>query len=141
MALERVSLPATVKVQRSGLRNLPRVLAGERQLEMVFYNLIDNALTAMKGAGELRFSGTWQGDEVIITVADSGPGVPPEIQPHIFDFSPKPITVNRPQSQRLGFGLWWVKTLIDRFDGRLLLTSEPGQGATFQICLPAEKRQ
>ncbi len=141
MALERASLPATVKVQRSGLKNLPRVFAGERQLEMVFYNLIDNALTAMKGAGELRFSGTWQGDEVIITVADSGPGIPPEIQPHIFDFSPKPMTVNRRQSQRLGFGLWWVKTLIDRFDGRLLLTSEPGQGATFQICLPAEKRQ
>ncbi|MEW5957544.1 MAG: GAF domain-containing sensor histidine kinase [Chloroflexota bacterium] len=141
LALQRATLPATVKVHRAGLKNLPRVFAGEQQLAMVFYNLIDNALTAMQGAGELHLSGVWQGAEVIVTVADTGPGIPSELQSHLFEFSPQPITAHERPSPRLGFGLWWVKTLLDRFDGRLLLTSEPGWGAAFQVCLPAEKGQ
>lgn len=140
-AVERAGPPASVRIHRTGLKNLPRVIAGERQLEMVFFNLIDNAVTAMQQQGDLYFSGAWQGDEVIITVTDSGPGIPPEIEPHLFEFSPQPVSAGRPQSPRLGFGLWWVKTLIDRFDGRLVLSSEPGRGASFQVCLPAEKRQ
>lgn len=138
-AVARAGLPASVRVHRSGLKELPRVIAGERQLEMVFFNLIDNAVTAMQGEGDIYFSGTWQDDEVIITVADTGPGIPPEIQPHLFEFSPQGTSPGQRPSSRLGFGLWWVKTLIDRFEGRLVLNSQPGEGASFQLYLPAEK--
>jgi GAF domain-containing protein len=140
-ALERAGPPPTIKIFRTELECLPRAIAGEQQLEMVFYNLIENAVKAMGGHGELHFSGAWQGDQVIVTVTDTGPGIPPEIQPYIFEFSPTSMTAEQRQTQRLGFGLWWVKTLIDRFGGRLLLNSELGRGTTFKVCLPAEKGQ
>ena len=108
---------------------------------MVFYNLIDNAVQAMAGQGELHVRGAAHGDEVVVTVADTGPGIPTELQPHLFEFSPGDGMGPGSPNRRLGFGLWWVKTLLDRFDGRLLLASEPGQGATLQICLPIEKGQ
>jgi GAF domain-containing protein len=138
-ALQRAAPPPVIKILRVGLDDLPPAMAGEQQLEMVFYNLIDNALKAMENQGELRLSGAWQGDEVAITVADTGPGIAPEIRPHLFEFSPATIVSEVEQTHRLGFGLWWVKTFVDRFGGRLLVESEPGQGSAFTVCLPAEK--
>jgi signal transduction histidine kinase len=74
-----------------------------------------------------------------VTVADTGPGILPEIQPHIFEFSSTELASTEEQTRRLGFGLWWVKTFVDRFGGRLLVESEPGQGSAFTVWLPAEK--
>ncbi len=138
-ALKRAEPPPTVAVLQTGFENLPQARAGEHQLEMVFYNLIDNAVKAMAGRGKLHVCGEWQGDEVIVSITDTGPGIPPELQPHIFEFSPSSGTSDGQPIQQLGFGLWWVKTLIDRFEGRLLLTSQAGKGTTFRVCLPTEK--
>jgi signal transduction histidine kinase len=138
-ALTRAELPPTVTVFQTDFENLPRARAGERQLEMVFYNVIDNAVKAMAGQGELHLFGESQGDEVIVSITDTGPGIPPELQAHIFEFSPTSAISEGQPNQQLGFGLWWVKTLIDRFEGRLFLTSEAGKGTTFRVCLPTEK--
>ena len=81
-------------------------------------------------------SGFWQGSDVILTVADTGPGIPPEILPHIFDFSPASMAAGQRQSQRLGFGLWWVKTLITRFGGLITVESDGYSGTTFILELP-----
>jgi len=136
-ALQRLSPGPSVEISTNGLEALPRVWAGEKQLEMVFYNLVDNAIRAMKGTGNLQFAGTHLGTDVIITVADTGPGIAPEMQPHIFEFA---TVVEKQEAGRLDFGLWWVKTFINRFGGRISLESEPGRGAVFTIWLPAEKR-
>jgi signal transduction histidine kinase len=138
LALKRAGPLPGVKIIQTDLENLPRAIAGEQQVEMVFFNLIDNAVKAMAGQGELHFRGTWAGDEVMVSVTDTGPGIPPEIQPRIFEFSPSPMSAE-PQRGRLGFGLWWVKALLDRFDGRIVFDSQPGQGTTFKVYLPAEK--
>jgi signal transduction histidine kinase len=135
-ALQRAAPGPAIKIRQTGLEQLPRVMAGEQQLEMVFYNLIDNALTALAGQGELHFQGVWQDQEVALTVADSGPGIAPEIQSHLFDFSP---AAEGQTSWQLGFGLWWVKTFMDRFGGRLQVDSQPGQGSAFTVWLPAER--
>jgi sensor histidine kinase regulating citrate/malate metabolism len=74
-------------------------------------------------------------------VTDTGPGIPPELRPHLFEFAPAEQMGPDSPARRLGFGLWWVKTLLDRFDGRLMLTSRPEQGTTVQIYLPIEKGQ
>jgi signal transduction histidine kinase len=122
-----------------GLAGLPRVVAGEQQLEMVFYNLIDNALTALAGQGQLRLTGARQGYEVAITIADTGPGIPPELKPHLFEFSPAKAAAADQPARRLGFGLWWVKTFVERFGGHLDFKSIPGQGSAFTVYLPAEE--
>ncbi len=136
-ALQRAHPNDTIEIQLDNLTDLPRVLAGEQQLEMVIYNLVDNALKAMSGQrkGTLRITGEWLDDEVAVTVADSGPGIEPDKQEHIFEFT----ALQQKQSERLGFGLWWVKTFVDRFNGRVEVKSRPGQGATFTVWLPAEK--
>lgn len=133
-ALRRAAPQPAVKIVQTGLVELPCAMAGEQQLEMVFYNLIDNALKAMDGQGELRLTGVWSGAEVGVIVADSGPGIAPEIQPHLFEFA-----TTKAQTQQLGFGLWWVKTFVDRFGGRVQVESAPGQGSAFTVWLPAEK--
>ena len=140
-ALQRAEPPPSVGIYVTGFAALPPVRAGEQQLEMVFYNLIDNAIQAMAGQGELHVRGEAQGDEVVVTVTDTGPGIPPELEPHLFEFAPAEQMGPGSPARRLGFGLWWVKTLLDRFDGRLMLASEPEQGTTVQICLPIEKGQ
>jgi signal transduction histidine kinase len=134
-----VELEPAVEIIQQELAGLPRVWAGEKQLELVFHNLFENALVAMARQGTLRISGSWDGKEVTVTVADSGPGIPPEAQHQIFEFSSTSDQDGRNRAGRLGFGLWWVKTFVNRFGGRVSVSSEVGQGSAFTISLPAEK--
>jgi signal transduction histidine kinase len=139
-ALQRAAPGPGIIIVRTGLADLPRAVAGEQQLEMVFYNLIDNAVYAMGGQGELHLIGARQADAVAVTVADTGPGISPDIRPHLFEFSAtRSGTTEDQTARRLGFGLWWVKTFIDRFGGGLEVESSPGQGSAFTVWLPVEK--
>lgn len=138
-AIARAAPGPAISLSRVGLADLPRAVAGEQQLEMVFYNLIDNALQAMGEQGELRLTGQTQGQEVAVTVADTGPGIDPALLPTLFEFSAFRAASSTGEARRLGFGLWWVKTFVDRFGGRLLVENEPGQGAAFTVWLPVEK--
>ncbi|NJN99564.1 MAG: GAF domain-containing protein [Anaerolineales bacterium] len=138
-AIRRAAPGPAITLNKAGLAELPRALAGEQQLEMVFYNLIDNALKAMGEQGELRLTGQTHGPEVGVTVADTGPGIDPALRATLFEFSAFRASATSGEARRLGFGLWWVKTFVDRFGGRLLVESEPGQGSAFTVWLPAEK--
>jgi two-component system NtrC family sensor kinase len=137
-AIQQAAPPPGVTLIYDGLINLPRAVASEQQLEMVFYNLIDNALTALAGQGQLRLTGTHLGREIALTIADTGPGIALELQPYLFEFSPLKTTQVGEPVRRLGFGLWWVKTFVDRFGGRIDFKSTPGQGSVFTVYLPAE---
>jgi signal transduction histidine kinase len=116
-----------------GIQNLPNVLAGEKQLEMVFYNLIDNACKAMRGSGELEIVGFQTERMIAVSVKDSGPGIPAPQQAGIFELATAGI---EKQGDSLSFGLWWVKTFVERFGGRMELESKIGQGSKFIVWLP-----
>ena len=68
----------------------------------------------------------------MVTVQDSGPGIPPEILPKIFD----PFFTTKPQGQGTGLGLAICHGIIQKVGGRITAASVPGQGATFTITLP-----
>lgn len=138
-ALRRAKPMPAIEITQTGFENLPRVLAGEKQLEMVFLNLIENALKAMGRSGKLHVEGEWHGDEVALTIVDTGPGIAPDMQSSVFEFGAERGQFEKNATGRLGFGLWWVKTFVDRFGGRLELKSEVGQGTAFTAWLPAEK--
>jgi signal transduction histidine kinase len=75
-------------------------------------------------------------------VSDNGPGIAPEHQSNIFDFSfsgsGRAESGSRsPSPARLGFGLWWVKTLMARLGGAIGVESDGHSGATFRLRLPA----
>lgn len=141
LALQRAAPGPGIKIERDWAE-LPPVLAGERQLEMVFYNLIDNAIKAMDGTGILSIIARPddQSDKngVSVTVADTGVGIPFDMQVHIFEFAATSSTSAEARN-RLGFGLWWVKTFVDRFGGRVEVKSELGRGSAFTVWLPAKK--
>ena len=71
---------------------------------------------------------------VEITVSDSGPGIPPELHDRIFELNFSGRATSRPG--KLGFGLWWVKTLMTRLGGSVDIESDGQRGATFRLRLP-----
>ena len=133
-AVLKADLPPRVQVHVHGLEALPPVLADRRSLTLVFVNLLQNAAEAMDAAGRVTVRGRVDGDDVVITVTDTGPGIPPEVQPHVFD-----LNFSRRQGDRghrLGFGLWWVKALMVRLGGTVRVESDGARGSTFVLSLP-----
>ena len=75
----------------------------------------------------------------MLTVADSGPGIPPELQQKIFDFDFSGSNVDNPGN--LGFGLWWVKTMMTRFGGTVTVASDGEHGTAFSLRLPVSREE
>jgi GAF domain-containing protein len=133
-ALKAAMLPPNVIVQTQDLDTLPPVTAGQRSLVLVFINLLENAADAMRGDGLVLIGGEVTREWVEVTVTDSGPGIPAELHDRIFEFNFSGQKAGR--SGKLGFGLWWVKTLMVRLGGSVAVESDGRQGTTFRLRLP-----
>ncbi len=128
--------PDTV-IELRGLDPLPWVQADQKRLTLLFVNLLENAISAMNGQGRIVVSGTATnggGDEkwVTVSVSDTGPGIAPALHERIFEFTYS----TREHPGKLGFGLWWVKTLITRFGGTVSVESDGQAGTTFVLKFP-----
>jgi GAF domain-containing protein len=132
-ALNAAHLPPEVRVQTSGLEHLPVVVAGGQSLVFVFANLIDNAADAMSGQGVITIQGKSGPRWVEVVVSDSGPGIPPELHDRIFELN---FSGRAARPGKLGFGLWWVKTLMTRLGGSVVIESDGQHGTTFHLRLP-----
>ncbi|MER2599992.1 MAG: GAF domain-containing protein [Caldilineales bacterium] len=132
-ALRDAALPVGIRLTSNGLTHLPPVYAGPRGLSLVFVNLLDNAAAAMGGEGHLVVRGSAQGQWVEVQVSDNGPGIAPALHERIFDFN---YSGRRDHVGKLGFGLWWVKTLMARFGGSISVDSDGVHGTTFTLRLP-----
>jgi signal transduction histidine kinase len=133
-AIRAVQVPAGVQIELTGLDDLPTVPAGGQSLIFVFRNLIENAIAAMKGRGSIIVHGTSAPEWVEISVTDSGPGISPELHNQIFELN---FSRTGTQPGKLGFGLWWVKTLMTRLGGSVVVESDGDHGTTFRLRLPA----
>jgi GAF domain-containing protein/anti-sigma regulatory factor (Ser/Thr protein kinase) len=133
-AVEAASLPGGVSVQVEGLDTLPAVVAGRRSLTLVFTNLLENAAEAMRGEGSVTIRGAARDGWVEVAVSDDGPGIPSELHDRIFE--PNFSARETARSGRLGFGLWWVKTLMARLGGSASVESDGCRGTTFRLRLP-----
>jgi signal transduction histidine kinase len=102
------------------------------ELNQVWTNLIHNALQAMNHEGTLTIGIKEENGYAVVSVGDSGCGIPEEIRGKIFDvfFTTKPAGVGS------GLGLDIVKKIIDKHHGRIELQSEVGVGTTFTVMLP-----
>jgi len=108
-----------------------RELPGQgEQIKQALLNLVLNALQAMPGGGVLEVSSKNHEQEVQITVRDSGPGITMENRERIFN----PFVTTREGGTGLGLAI--TQRIVHGHDGRILLESTPGQGASFTICLP-----
>ncbi|MGQ9584380.1 MAG: GAF domain-containing protein [Anaerolineae bacterium] len=137
-AIEAASLPEAVHVQVDGIQNLPSVAAGKPTLTLVFVNLLENAAAAMEGKGVVTVRAAAHDAWVEVAISDDGPGIAPELHDRIFEVS---FSGRDPaRSGKLGFGLWWVKTLMFRLGGSVTVESDGHAGATFRLRLPRAER-
>ncbi len=115
-----------------------RIRAHPGQLRQVFLNLVQNARQAMLGRrGRLTIRAEQQGDQVEITLSDTGSGIRSEDLPNIFEpfFTTKSHT-DRPDKRGIGLGLAVCKDIIVDHGGRIDVESRYGHGTTFTIVLP-----
>lgn len=113
------------------------IVAIESELYRALTNLVENALnhTNPDGSVTLRTVKTAQ-DQVIITIEDTGEGIPAEDIPNIFDRFYRVDTARGIADGRTGMGLAIVKRVAERHNGQITVQSTPGQGSTFSIILP-----
>jgi signal transduction histidine kinase len=117
------------------VENLPhalQVLADPVQLTVALRALCQNALEALGSGGFVEISAWYRGSDVEIAVSDDGPGIPPEVRPHIFD----PFFSARQAGRGLGMGLGKCWRIVTNHGGRITVDSTPGQGTVFTIALP-----
>ncbi len=101
------------------------------ELNQVWTNIIENAVDAMPGGGELRVRTLREDHYVVVEISDSGPGIPPEIRPYIFD----PFFTTKDVGEGTGLGLNTVQTIVRKLGGNIQVTSKPGD-TRFQVWLP-----
>ncbi|EJW11494.1 Signal transduction histidine kinase HoxJ (hydrogenase regulation) [Rhodovulum sp. PH10] len=114
-----------------------RAKGDEGQIHQVVVNLVDNALDAVAGVSRpaVAVSLTAEGDDVLITVADNGPGIAPAITDKIFE----PFFTTKPVGQGTGLGLWISYAIAAEHGGSLAHVARPGGGACLVLRLPADR--
>jgi signal transduction histidine kinase len=123
-----------IQVQRDYDRGLARICAFGSELNQVWTNLIVNAIDAMGETGELQIRTLRDGNGLMVEIADSGPGIPPESQPHIFE----PFFTTKPVGQGTGLGLDTANRIVRKHRGSIRFESRPGR-TVFQVHLPYPK--
>ncbi len=139
-ALELLAYPlrvSDVEIVLDLADDLPPLWGDVHQLHQVVVNLVSNAHQAMhQVSGPHRLSLSTRSDPqrgyVHLEVADTGPGIPPEIRARIFE----PLFTTKPPGQGTGLGLSLCQGIVENHGGLIRVESEPGRGATFFVELP-----
>jgi two-component system NtrC family sensor kinase len=108
----------------------PSVRSDPSQLRQVFQSLALNAITAIRKNGEITITTRSHGQGVTVSVKDTGPGIPQDVIGKIFD----PVHTARPDGTGLGLSI--SAGIMQKLGGRIWVTSDPGEGATFTVSLP-----
>ncbi len=114
-----------------------RVRCDPSRLRQVFSNLVGNAVKFTPTGGRVRVAARDGSDDVCFSISDTGPGIPVEHQPRIFE-----RYWQAPETARLGagLGLFIAKGIVDAHGGTIGLKSQPGTGSTFSFTIPAERQ-
>ena len=140
------------KLRVESIEELPRVCADPKALRRVLSNIIENAIKYTPDGGHIRVSAHEAGDEVLISVADNGRGIPPEDMPVLFDKFHRGRPAPHSEATRgattdaefledadmsgVGLGLYLGRNVMEQMGGRISVESEVGRGSTFTLHLP-----
>ena len=121
-------------LQRELPEDLPSVCSDRDRVLQVFGNLIGNAIKFTPEGGRITIRAENEPHEVRFAVCDTGPGIPPEHLPHVFD---RYWQAKSTAKLGTGLGLSIAKGIVEAHGGRIWVESEPGQGASFLFTLPS----
>jgi signal transduction histidine kinase len=113
-----------------------RVWADADRLYEVVANLIDNATKYSPPGSEVVMDVRTDDREAVLSVTDSGPGIPHEEHDHIFEKFHRLDSSDDKETYGYGLGLYLCRCLVEAMNGRIWVESERGQGATFRFALP-----
>ncbi|RWX73113.1 MAG: hypothetical protein Metus_1087 [Candidatus Methanosuratincola subterraneus] len=129
--LKSIEIPSNIKAEINLPEGLPRILADPIFMQRTFHNVILNAIEAMPGGGILRVSAEKEGNQLVVTVSDTGVGIAPEDKEKLF----RPMFTTKKGGTGLGLAI--SKRLLESIGGSIDFTSEKGKGTTFRIRIPA----
>jgi signal transduction histidine kinase len=118
--------------------DFPPVSADPEKIEMILTNLVDNAMKFSPQGGTITIKGESSENEVLISVADEGIGVPLRDRDGIFDRFYRVEDDSTKSTRGTGLGLYICKTLIEAHRGQIWIEGEPGRGSRFTFSLPME---
>jgi signal transduction histidine kinase len=134
LVMLNAKIPATVTLVREYDPGLPQIDAYGAELNQVWTNLIDNALAAMAGKGTLTVRTFCEQDRIVVEIGDTGPGIPEDIRPRIFE----PFFSTKPVGQGTGLGLdISYRIVVNKHHGDIRVISSPGD-TRFQVILPRD---
>lgn len=113
---------------------IPSILCYPGQLNQVWMNLLSNAAQAVaeKSDGKVEVATSVEGNNIVVSVADNGPGIKPEIRSKIFD----PFFTTKPVGQGTGLGLSICHSIVERHGGKIEMRSRTNKGTVFTVTLP-----
>src|SRR5208282_3382177 len=111
----------------------PLLVRGDReQINQVITNLLNNAYDALNGQGQIEVRLTADPERVHLSVADNGPGIPPDVRAHLFE----PFFTTKPEGKGTGLGLAICIGIVESHGGTIDVESEVGKGSKFSVHLP-----
>ena len=126
-----------VTVVRDYGADVPRIEAYAGELNQVWTNLIDNAVDAMDGAGTLRVATRADGDGVVVEIADTGPGMPPDVAARAFEA----FYTTKDVGKGTGLGLDIARRIVvERHGGTITIDSRPGE-TVLRVRIPIRPHQ
>ena len=136
LVMLRHKLKEGIDVKREYAESLPNIQAYGSELNQVWTNIIDNAIDAMNGQGEIIIKTRQDGEWVIVELEDNGPGIPKDIQEKIFS----PFFTTKTVGKGTGLGLNISYKIIEKHSGEIKVFSKPGN-TRFQVSLPIDFQQ
>lgn len=134
LAVLKSQTPESVTVSRI-FQPLPTITCHLREINQVFYQILQNALLAVGERGRIEIRTGIAGSQAEISVSDDGPGIGAAYQSRIFD----PFFTTREVGQGTGLGLHTAYRIVQKYGGAISVRSQPGQGASFRIRLPLKQ--
>jgi signal transduction histidine kinase len=122
--------------RRYGESALYTIEGDETQLASMFTNLVDNAVKYTPPGGRIEVTGSSDGEEIQVQIADTGIGVPQEKLPRLFERFYRVDKARSKETGGTGLGLSIVRHVAENHGGRVTVESAPGEGSTFTVYLP-----
>ena len=120
-------------------KNLPHIYADSEKLSLALNNLLDNALKYTLAGGSVTLELGSQGNYALISLSDTGVGIPPAEQQRVFSKFFRASNVIRLETEGTGLGLFIVKNIIKRHGGDINFSSKESKGSSFMVTLPLKK--
>jgi signal transduction histidine kinase len=130
--LAKRAIPKNIEISRVIQAEARNLISDLDLLKRIFANLINNAIQAMPNGGKLSIQAISEGTDVILTVEDTGMGIPEEVKSKLF----QPLFTTKAKGQ--GFGLAAVKRMTEALGGTITFESQEGKGTKFIIRLPRQ---